>query len=49
MKYLLDYPIISTAAMYGAANAALLSWITYRPEIQDALRTVQNIIFWWQQ
>ena len=24
-------------------------WETHRPEIQHALRTIQNILFWWQQ
>jgi len=49
MKYLSTNPVSAVCVMYGAANAALLSWITYRPEIQDALRTMQAIIFWWQQ
>ena len=49
MKYLSTNPVSAVYAMFGAIITALASWITYRPEIQDALRTMQAIIFWWQQ
>lgn len=37
-------PIMLTMILIGATV-----WMEYRPEIQDALRTAQNLIFWWQR
>lgn len=49
MKYLSTNPVSAVCLLFGATFAALVCWVFYRPEIQHALRTIQNIIFWWQQ
>lgn len=49
MKYLSTNPVSAVCLLFGATFAALLCWIAYRPEIQHALRTAQELLFWWQQ
>lgn len=45
MKNLLINPVYAVPIMFTLILAFLACWIEYRPEIQDALRTFQGIIF----
>jgi hypothetical protein len=49
MKYLYTNPVSIVCAMFGAICAAIITWPAYRPEIQQAIRTAQELLFWWQQ
>lgn len=49
MKNLTKNPFASAGVLYGVICLAVMLWMLYRPEIQDALRTAQNLIFWWQR
>ena len=40
---------ISCLVLAFSIPIAPMFWVAYRPEIQTALRTIQNLIFWWQQ
>lgn len=44
MKYLCTNPVTAVAIMFGAVLSVLLIWIAYRTDIQDALRSAQDII-----
>jgi hypothetical protein len=49
MKNLLINPVYAVPVMFTLILAGLTIWMDFRPEIQDALRTVQGLLFWWQQ
>ncbi len=45
MKHLITNPISSFIVMFVGILAVILLWATYRPEIQNALRVAQRLIF----
>lgn len=49
MKNLMINPVYAVPVMFTMILIGLTAWMEYRPEIQDALRAAQNMIFWWQQ
>lgn len=49
MKHMLNHPVSAAWAIFTVIFAALMFWISHSSEIQNALRTIQKLIFWWQQ
>jgi hypothetical protein len=50
MKAFFSHPICAILAMFGTiVVSGVILWPEFRPQIQTALRTIQNFIFWWQQ
>jgi len=45
MKNLIVNPVYAVPIMFTLILVGLAVWMGYRPEIQDVIRTAQNILF----
>ena len=45
---LFDRPFLAFVVMLGFIYLGVGIWASYSPDIQAAIRTLQNILFWWQ-